>query len=267
VINRAVFDSSFRADLLNSQFWILDSSSSMTNSSAYPGNAASRQRPLVILNLAATADGKVSTNRYTPTRFTSARDKQRLLEIRGLVDAILVGRNTLETDQMAMDLPDERLRQWRRREGKSEYPLRVILSRSGNISTTLRVFEKGNAPILIYSTERMASSQRTLLSERATVHLTDNGEIDILWLLWHLYQHYQVRSLVCEGGPTLVKSLAQADVIDEIYLTIAAKIFGGSAAPGLTGLPGEFLPASREFGLIDIDRGDNECYLRYQRKP
>jgi riboflavin-specific deaminase-like protein len=238
----------------------------MTKPSSYPGNAASHRRPLVILHFAVTADGKVSTNRYTPTRFTSARDKHRLLAIRELADAILVGRNTLETDQMAMDLPDERIRQRRRQEGKSEYPLRVILSGSGNIPTTLRVFEKGNAPILIYSTEKMASSRRILLSKRATIHLSDSDELDILWLLRHLYEHYQVRSLVCEGGPTLVKALAQADVIDEIYLTVAAKVFGGSAAPGLTGLPGEFLPASREFGLIDIDRGENECYLRYRRK-
>ena len=239
----------------------------MTNPSSYPGNAGSHLRPLVILHFAVTADGKVSTNRYTPTHFTSARDKQRLLEIRALADAIIVGRNTLETDQMVMDVPDERVRQRRRQQGKSEYPLRVILSGSGNISTASRVFEKGNAPILIYSTERMASSQRTLLSELATVYLSGSGELDILWLLWHLYEHYQVRSLVCEGGPTLVKTLAQADAIDEIYLTIAAKIFGGSAAPGLTGLPGEFLPASRHFELIDFDRGDNEGYLRYRRKP
>jgi 2,5-diamino-6-(ribosylamino)-4(3H)-pyrimidinone 5'-phosphate reductase len=239
----------------------------MTNPSSCPGNAGARLRPLVILNFAVTADGKVSTNRYTPTHFTSTHDKQRLLEIRALADAILVGRNTLETDQMAIDLPNERLRQRRREEGKSESPLRVILSRSGNISTASRVFERGNAPILIYSTDRMASSQRTRLTERATVHLSGSGELDILWVLSHLYEHYRVRSLICEGGPTLAKTLAQADVIDEIYLTIAAKIFGGSAAPGLTGLPGEFLPGSRHFELIDIDRGDNECYLRYRRKP
>src|ERR1700752_3706993 len=98
----------------------------MTNLSPYPGSAAPHLRPLVILHFAVTADGKVSTNRYTPAQFTSARDKQRLLEIRALADAILVGRNTLETDQMAIDLPDERLRKRRRQEGKSEYPLRGI---------------------------------------------------------------------------------------------------------------------------------------------
>jgi riboflavin-specific deaminase-like protein len=239
----------------------------MTNPSSFPGNAAPHLRPFVILHFAVTADGKVSTCHYTPAHFTSARDKRRLLEIRALADAVLVGRVTLETDRMAIDLPDERIRQWRIREGKSEYPFRVILSGSGNISTALPVFQKGNAPILIYSTERMAPSVRRSLSEHATVHLSGSGELDVFWLLLHLYEHYQVRSLVCEGGPSLVKTLAQAGVIDEIYLTIAAKIFGGFAAPGLTGLPGEFLPASRHFQLIDVDRGDNEYYLRYRRRP
>jgi riboflavin-specific deaminase-like protein len=228
---------------------------------------SSHLRPLVILHFAVTADGKVSTSKHTSARFTSARDKQRLLEVRALADAILVGRGTLETDRMSMDLPDQRLRERRIKEGKSECPLRVILSPSGNISISLSVFEKGNAPIVIYSTERMAPAQRRLLSQHAAVHLSGSNDLDLFWLLWHLYEHYQVRSLVCEGGPTLVKALAQADVIDEIYLTIAAKIFGGLAAPGLTGLPGEFLPASRQFQLIDIDRGENEYYLRYRRKP
>jgi len=228
---------------------------------------SSHLRPLVILHFAVTADGKVSTSKRTSARFTSAHDKQRLLEVRALADAILVGRGTLETDRMSMDLPDQRLRERRIKEGKSECPLRVILSASGNISISLSVFEKGDAPIVIYTTERMAPAQRRLLSEHAAVHVSGSDDLDLFWLLWHLYEHYQVRFLVCEGGPTLVKALAQADVIDEIYLTIAAKIFGGLAAPGLTGLPGEFLPASRQFQLIDFDRGENECYLRYRRGP
>ena len=239
----------------------------ITNPSIYQVGAAPHLRPLVILHFAVTADGKVSTGHYTPAHFTSARDKQRLLEVRALADAVLVGRSTLETDRMAIDLPDQRVRQKRIEEGKSEYPLRVILSGSGNISTALPVFQKGNAPILIYSTERMAPSQRRLLNEHAMIHLSGSDEVDVFWILEHLYDHYQVRSLVCEGGPTLVKALANANVIDEIYLTLAAKIFGGSGAPGLTGLPGEFLPVSCRFQLIDIDRGDNECYLRYRRKP
>ena len=64
-------------------------------------------RPRVILNFAATTDGKVSTAQQTPSGFTSAFDKHRLLEIRALGDALMVGRNTLQIDRMSMGLPDE----------------------------------------------------------------------------------------------------------------------------------------------------------------
>jgi len=239
----------------------------MANFSSDQDNPPPSPRPSVILHFAVTADGKTATSNYTPALFTSTRDKQRLLDVRALADAILVGRHTLETDRMTMGLPDEQLRRQRKSEGKAEYPLRVIVSASGNISVALPVFQKGNAPIVIYSTEKMAPAQRLLLSRHASVHLSNSDKLDISWPLQHLYEHYHVRSLVCEGGPTLARTLARANLIDEIYLTITAKIFGGLAAPTLTGLSGEFLPASRPFQLIDIDRNDNECYLRYRRNP
>jgi riboflavin-specific deaminase-like protein len=238
----------------------------MANFSSDQDNPSPRPRPSVILHFAVTADGKVATANYTPALFTSSRDKQRLLDVRALADAVLVGRGTLETDRMSMGLPDQQMRQQRKSEGKSEYPLRVIVTASGNISVALPVFQKGNAPIVIYSTEKMPPSHRLLLSQRADVHLSNSEELDISWALQHLYEHYRVRSLVCEGGPTLAGALAHADLIDEIYLTITAKVFGGSAAPTLTGLPGNFLPSSRPFQLIDADRNDNEYYLRYRRK-
>ena len=64
-------------------------------------------RPRIILNFAITVDGKVSTAKQTPSGFTSAFDKHRLLEIRSLGDALMVGKNTLQIDQMSMGLPDE----------------------------------------------------------------------------------------------------------------------------------------------------------------
>jgi 2,5-diamino-6-(ribosylamino)-4(3H)-pyrimidinone 5'-phosphate reductase len=72
--------------------------------------------------------------------------------------------------------------------------------------------------------------------------------------------------VVCEGGPTLVKSLAKVDLIDRIILTVAAKLFGGRLAPTLTGLPGDFLPASRHFRLVNHEIGDNEFYLIFEHE-
>src|ERR1700742_647611 len=91
------------------------------------------QRPRILLNFAMTVDGKVSTTKQTPSGFTSPFDKHRLLEIRSLGDAVMVGRNTLLIDQMSMGLPDDALRLARVQKGQSEYPIRVVISGSGDI--------------------------------------------------------------------------------------------------------------------------------------
>src|ERR1700693_1296928 len=104
------------------------------------------QRPRIILNFAITVDGKVSTAKHTPSGFTSAFDKFRLLEIRSLGDALMVGKNTLQIDRMSMGLPDENLRRVRVQRGQSEYPIRVVISNSGELSVHLNIFNHWFSP-------------------------------------------------------------------------------------------------------------------------
>src|SRR6202030_245597 len=115
-------------------------------------------RPRVILNFAATTDGKVSTAQQTPSGFTSTFDKNRLLEIRSLGDALMVGRNTLQIDRMSMGLPDESLRRARIQRGQSDYPIRVVISNSGDLPLDLNIFKHRFSPIVIYSTTRMQAT-------------------------------------------------------------------------------------------------------------
>src|ERR1700730_2479511 len=221
-------------------------------------------RPKVILNFAMSVDGKVSTKRYQPSDFSSRDDKRRLLEIRSLGDALLVGRNTVAIDNMSMGLPNKALRDARTGRGQREYPLRVIVSNSGNIPADLKLFRLLLSPIVIYSTTRMPASVQVHMLDHATLHLRQEPLVQIDNVLRHLYQEYHIRTIVCEGGPTLAKALAEVDAIDEIFLTIVPKLFGGSLAPGILGLPGEFLPSSRLFQLISVKVVANECYLHYR---
>ena len=85
-------------------------------------------RPTVLINFAITADGKVSTVNRDPARFTSKLDLERLLEIRGRADALLVSRATLEADNMSMSIPAEL--------HPPRQPLRCIASRSGSLSAS-----------------------------------------------------------------------------------------------------------------------------------
>jgi riboflavin-specific deaminase-like protein len=220
-------------------------------------------RPRVSIHFAVTVDGKVSTVRRTPAQFTSPVDKRRLLEVRSENDAVMVAKGTLEKDRMSLGLPDETLRNARVQQGRSVEPLRVIISGSGEISLDLPVFRNPGAPIILYTTKKMVSSARAALAPQVTIYDAGEGEVDLHFVLNHLFSQYHVRTLVCEGGPTLVKSLAQADLVDRIILTVAAKLFGGKLAPTMTGLPGDFLPASRHFRLAKTEIGDNEFYLIY----
>jgi riboflavin-specific deaminase-like protein len=210
-----------------------------------------------------TVDGKVSTPNSAPSGFTSDVDKRRLLEIRALGDALMVGLKTAEVDRMSMGLPNESLRKARSQRGQSEYPIRVLVSNSGNFPPGLPVFKHQFSPILIYSTTRMPPSIQEELKAKATLHLAAGDHVELRGLLSNLYQTYGIRTLVCEGGPRLARSLAELDLIDELFLTIAPLLAGGRTAPGVLGAPGTFLPSSRFYRLESMKVEAGECYLHY----
>jgi riboflavin-specific deaminase-like protein len=221
------------------------------------------QRPRIILNFAMTVDGKVSTAKHTASGFTSTFDKHRLLEIRSLGDAVMVGKRTLEIDQMSMGLPDAALRRARIERGQNEYPIRVVISNSGDISNKLHIFSQPLSPVVIYSTTRMPPINQTELRSLAELHLNPNDRLDLPEVLHDLYEAHQVRTVVCEGGPQLANALAEIDAVDELFLTIAPILAGGAGAPGILGASGTFLPASRIYRLESMKVEAEECYLHY----
>jgi 2,5-diamino-6-(ribosylamino)-4(3H)-pyrimidinone 5'-phosphate reductase len=225
-----------------------------------------KARPFVTANFAMTWDGRVSTRRFTPTNFTSTRDKRRLVEIRATADALLVGVSTIVTDNMAMDLKDESLRAARIGRGQSPVPLRILVSNSGRIPKNLRVFKNGPAPIVIFSTTRMAPATRTRLARLADLWLFEGPHINLAVMLATLRADYGVRRVVCEGGPRLFRGLIEQQLVDEIHLTLAPRIFGGAGAPTVTGIAGDFLSRSTHCTLRAMEIIDGECFLRYRVK-
>ncbi|MEO5720341.1 MAG: dihydrofolate reductase family protein, partial [Chthoniobacterales bacterium] len=77
---------------------------------------------------------------------------------------------------------------------------------------------------------------------------------------------YRVRSLACEGGAALFRSMVALGLIDQLNLTIAPWLFGGKGAPTLTGLSEKFFPASARFTLTDMRTVGDECFLTYRIK-
>lgn len=225
---------------------------------------APRDRPLISANFALTWDARITTRCRTPADFTSPADKRRLLEIRAQADAILVTVKTAAADCMTMGLPAENLRAARESRGQPPYPLRVLVTNSGRVDATLPVFQQGTAPIVIFSTEQMPGTVRKRLAGKAELRLHANKAVDLAGMMRTLRKEHLVRRLHCEGGGELLHALASAGLLDELYLTLSARIFGGEKAPTLTGAPGAFLPQSTRFRLLRMEPLGQECFLKYR---
>jgi riboflavin biosynthesis pyrimidine reductase len=126
------------------------------------------------------------------------------------------------------------------------------------------IFASTVSPILIFSTRRMPRKFQNALRDKAILHLSDSNDIDLAGMLRTLRQNYNVRTVACEGGPTLFRALLEAGLVDELNLTIAPYLFGGAAAPTLTGLSKEFLPASVHCSLVNMRVIGDECFLTYR---
>ena len=224
-----------------------------------------RNRPFVIATFAMTADGKVTTKNFGPVDFTSREDKLHLFRQRALADAVLLGHTSLERDNVRLGVPAE-LQELRIKREQPRSPLRVIVSNRGRIDDRLKIFRSDISPIIIFSTKRMPSKNQQDLRKIATLHLTGASEVDLAEMLKTLRDQYKVRTLACEGGPTLFRSLLERDLVDQLNLTIAPYMFGGAKAPTLDGLSKEFLPTSVHCSLVGMRAIGDECFLTYRIK-
>ncbi len=213
-----------------------------------------------------TVDGKITTRDFSPVDFTSREDKLHLFRQRALADAVLIGHSTLKQDNVRLGLPQANLREARIERAQTPYPIRIIVSNEGKIDNRLNIFQSDISPVIIFSTRQMPAKYQQALREKATLHLTRAQHVDLAGMLRTLRDKYKIRTVACEGGPTLFRALLERGLIDQLNLTIAPYMFGGANAPTLTGLSKEFLPASVHCSLIDMRVVGNECFLTYRIK-
>jgi riboflavin-specific deaminase-like protein len=211
-----------------------------------------------------TIDGKITTRSFSPIDFTSREDKRHLFHQRSLGEAVLIGRSTLVKDNVRLGLPDPLMRAEREARGQAPYPIRVIVSNEGRIDPALKIFQTDISRVVIFSTTRMPRKYQIALREKATLRLSETRAVDLPRMLQILRTEYNVRRVACEGGAELFRSLLELRLVDQLNLTIAPYIFGGKAAPTLTGLSDAFLPAGIRCSLVEMRTVGQECFLQYR---
>jgi riboflavin biosynthesis pyrimidine reductase len=139
-----------------------------------------------------------------------------------------------------------------------------VVSRSGKYNLDHKIFHTAGGAIHLLATDPPDDfDPAPLEGAGATVHTGP-----LAGFLTTLESAHGVAHLLCEGGGSVVRALAELGRIDEINLTWAGHtLFGGNDAPTLTGALGPHLPKSLEYDLTSFEPQKNgEVFLTYKRR-
>lgn len=223
----------------------------------YPAGPVLRANVIASLDGAATTDG-LSGGLGGPG------DKRLFAVLRELADVIVVGAGTARAEAYAGARPTSDARNRRRRGGQSEVPPIAVVTRAGTLEPELPVLSATEVPSLVLTSSVAAPGARRRLGGCAEVidcSSADPAEVDLHSALERLSERGLVRVLT-EGGPGLLGSFVENDLLDELCLTTAPMIVGGAAARVAAG-PGDVLTRMRRAHVIADS--DGYLYLRYTR--
>ena len=182
--------------------------------------------PFVIAKFAMTVDGKIATNIGDSKWITGNTARLYAHQIRTECDAIMVGINTVLSDDPQLTARDEK------NKPLSRQPIRVIVDSQARTPMSARMLnEPGNTIIAVsnLSRKRVAAFDRAGL-EVLPVPSPTSGKVNLTSLLEILGERGVVRLMV-EGGGTLLGSLFDHQLVDKVLAFIAPRILGGTNAP------------------------------------
>ena len=182
--------------------------------------------------------------------------------LRELADVIVVGAGTVRIENYSGAHLGVAQRQRRQARRQSEVPQLAIVTKSGRLDRDMAVFTRTEVPPLVLTCTAAADEARRLLTDRCEVidcSGGDPGAVDEAVMLATLGAR-GMRRILTEGGPTLLDSFIQRDMLDELCLTIAPYIVGGLARRIATG-PSQLLTRMRCAHVLTDDAG--YLYTRY----
>ncbi len=185
-------------------------------------------RPYVIIVSEVSVDGKLTLYRGASSKeLMTLMDQEAyryLHEIRAKVDGIMVGCETVRTDNPSLTV--------RYAEGKN--PTRIIPCSTANVPTDANIFSK-DAPTIIVTTKRAPQERiEKIKAVGAEVMIVGEDLVDFDRLLPMLYQR-GIKSLMVEGGASINWEFIKRGYVDEIRLIHLPVIVGGENVPTLVG--------------------------------
>ena len=178
------------------------------------------------LNMVVSADGRATLAGRTEG-LGGAADHAMFHALRERVDCVMAGAGTVRVEGYGRLIRNPEARARRVQRGLATDPVMAVVSRSGVVPVQGGV--NGDEP--------------TALIDR-------------------LRSEHGVRSILCEGGPTLNASLFGAGLVDELFLTVSPQLLGGGDP--LTLVRGPALDPPVGLDLVWLAEGGGDLLFRWR---
>ena len=219
------------------------------------GDMAPPDRPYLALNMVSSLDGRATLEGRTRKLSTEA-DRRYFHALRAGMDAVMVGAGTLRAERYARMAKSAEVRERRAAAGREPDPLAVVVSASLSLPADLPLLAEPEQRIVIAT-----ASDAELHDAQARIDYARTGD-DLPLLMAKLREEHGVRSVLCEGGPTLNSYLLAAGVVDELFLTLNPKLIGGADA--FTIVAGRQLVDPAELELVSAATADGDLFTRWR---
>ncbi len=220
-------------------------------------------RPYVVVNVAMSADGKISTRERRQVKISGSQDFQRVDRLKAGADAVMVGIGTVLADDPSLTVKSEECRSHRKGRGADEHPVRIIVDSTARIPLDASILHKGPGKRIVAVSCCADPKKITALREYATVINAGENEVDLAAMM-DLLGEMGIQRLMVEGGGTLIAGLVSAGLVNEIYTFIGNIIIGGKDSP--TFADGDGFLKETEFcrlTLIESHRIENGILLHW----
>jgi 2,5-diamino-6-(ribosylamino)-4(3H)-pyrimidinone 5'-phosphate reductase len=212
--------------------------------------------PKIILSAAISIDGKIAT-RSGDSKLSSKRDLTRLHKLRSQVDAIIIGKNTVNKDDPLLTV----------RYSKGKNPIRIILDSCGTISNKSKILQTSNKVKTIIVVAKKITKKNLQKLKKFSVEIIIVGENQVnIKSLIKILSKRKIKTILLEGGGTINWEFIKNNLVDEFFITITPFILGGKDAITLVQGKGfDKITKSHKLRLNVIKRLENDLFLHYSK--
>lgn len=220
-------------------------------------------RPYVVVNLAMSADGKLSTRERRQVKISGREDFSRVDRLKAESDAVMVGIGTVLADDPSLTVKSPDLIAERRARGLEDHPVRVVVDCRARTPPDASFLHKGAGTRVVACCSDADQDRCQTLSEYANVIKAGREEVDLDTLLSELHR-MGVRRIMVEGGGRLIGGLFLRGLVDEFITFIGNIVIGGATAPTPADGPGFTREeAFTRLSLFSVERMDKGVLLRW----